>query len=93
MGAAIRRLGRRKKGGLRPLTDRRVLTTVGVVMAVNAVTGLVGLAPGMEGAQIAWEAHAFGFVAGVLLIGPWARLFGPRASAFDSPSDLRDPSP
>ena len=91
MGAAIRRLGRKRKGGLRPLGDRRFLATAGAVMAVNAATGLVGLAPGMEGVQVAWEAHAFGFVLGALLIGPWAKAFGPPASAFDSPDVLRDP--
>lgn len=91
IGGALRLLGRRD-GRIRPLRDPRFLKTAGVLMALNAVTGLIGLAPGMEGAQIAWEAHAFGFVAGALLLGPWVRLFGPRASAFDSPSDLRDPS-
>nr|WP_168047210.1 rhomboid family intramembrane serine protease [Brevundimonas alba] len=90
MGAAIRLLGRRD-GSLRPLLDRRFLSMAAVIMALNAVTGLVGLAPGAEGAQIAWEAHAFGFVVGALLIGPWARIFGIRTAAFDSPTDLRDP--
>lgn len=89
MGGAIRLLGRRN-GRLRALHDRRFLITAGAIMAVNAATGLLGLAPGMEGVQIAWEAHAFGFVAGALLIGPWTRLFGKR-EAFDSPGELRDP--
>lgn len=75
MGAAIRLLGRRD-GRLRPLTDRRVLTVSAVLMAVNAGAGLIGLAPGMEGALVAWEAHAFGYLAGLLLIGPWTRLWG-----------------
>jgi len=89
MGGAIRLLGRRN-GRLRSLHDRRFLVTAGVIMAVNAATGLVGLAPGAEGARIAWEAHAFGFVAGALLIGPLARMFARPREAFDSPDDSRD---
>jgi len=30
--------------------------------------------PGAEGAAVAWEAHLAGFLAGVLLIGPFAWL-------------------
>lgn len=89
-GAALRLLGRRD-GSLRSLGDRRFLVMAAVIMAVNAGAGLIGLAPGAEGARIAWEAHAFGFIAGALLIGPWARLFGSRRTSFDSPPDLRDP--
>jgi membrane associated rhomboid family serine protease len=90
MGAALRLLGR-KSGKLRSLTDKRFLTPATVIMAINAAVGLLGFAPGMEGMRIAWEAHAFGFVAGALLIGPWSRLFYARPEAFDSPPDLRDP--
>lgn len=91
MGAAFRLL-RRADGSLRSLKDRRFLVMTAVIMGVNAAAGLIGLAPGADGARVAWEAHAFGFVAGALLIGPWARLFGSRGSSFDSPPDLRDPS-
>lgn len=90
MGAALRLLGR-KSGKLRSLTDKRFLTPAAAIMAVNVVVGLMGFAPGMEGVRIAWEAHAFGFVAGALLIGPWSSVFRARAEAFDSPPDLRDP--
>lgn len=89
-GGAIRLLGRRG-GRLRALTDRRVLITAGALMAVNAAVGLIGFAPGMTGARIAWEAHAVGFVFGLLAIGPFARMFGPRPTGFDSPADLGDP--
>jgi membrane associated rhomboid family serine protease len=44
----------------------------------------------MEGARIAWEAHAFGFVCGALLIGPWVRAFGARRETFASSPDLGD---
>ena len=90
MGGALRLLGRPDQR-LRSLGDRRFLTTAVVLMAVNAAAGLVGLAPGMEGARIAWEAHAFGFVCGALLIGPWAKAFGSRGTPFASPADLGDP--
>lgn len=88
-GAAIRMLGR-NGGGLRPLTDRRVLTTSAVLMGANAAVGLIGLVPGGEAAGIAWEAHAFGYLFGLLAIGPWIRIFSGR-SAFDSRSDPGDP--
>lgn len=74
-GAAIRLLGRRD-GVLRPLTDRRVLVMSAILMGVNLAVGLIGLVPGGEGGGIAWEAHAFGFLFGLLLIGPWSRIFG-----------------
>lgn len=90
MGAAIRMLGRRD-GRLTPLRDPRFLVTAATIMAVNAAAGLIGLAPGAGGASIAWEAHAFGFVAGALLIGPWRLLSGKPREAFDSLPDLRDP--
>lgn len=89
-GAAVRLLGRRN-GALRSLGDRRFLLMAGVIMAINAAAGLIGLAPGAEGARVAWEAHAFGFVAGALLIGPWARAFRSRPTLFASPPDLGDP--
>lgn len=79
MGAALRLLGSRQ-GRLRAVTDRRVLTAAAVIMAVNAATGLIGFAPGVEGARIAWEAHAVGFIFGILAIGPIARLFGQKSS-------------
>ncbi len=90
MGGAIRMLDR-TGDRLRSLGDSRFLATAGAIMGVNLVVGLVGLAPGMDGARIAWEAHAFGFVCGALLIGPWARVFESPRDAFASPPDLRDP--
>lgn len=74
IGAATRLLG--GKGRVLPLLDRRVVAASIGWMAANAVTGLIGYAPGAEGAQIAWEAHAVGFLVGLLAIGPLGRLFG-----------------
>lgn len=63
------------RGRLAPLLDRQVLTMSAAWMAVNLLTGLIGFSGSELGVAIAWEAHAFGFVAGILLIGPVARLF------------------
>ncbi|CAN5290358.1 rhomboid family intramembrane serine protease [soil metagenome] len=89
LGGAVRLLG--SDGRLRPLTDRRVITTSAVILALNAVTGLIGLAPGTDGATVAWEAHAFGYLAGLLLIGPMVRWFAPPTSSFASGGSLGDP--
>lgn len=73
IGAATRLMG--GHGRVLPLLDRRVVAAAIAWMAVNAVTGLIGFAPGVEGARIAWEAHAAGFIVGILAIGPVSRLF------------------
>lgn len=89
IGAATRLLGGR--GRVLPLTSRAVVTTSIAWMAVNAVVGLIGFAPGVEGARIAWEAHAFGFLFGILAIGPLARVFARPEERFDSSGGLGDP--
>lgn len=89
IGAATRLLG--GGGRVLPLTSRSVIMTSVAWMAVNAVVGLIGFAPGVEGARIAWEAHAFGFLFGILAIGPLARLFARSDERFDSPAGLGDP--
>ncbi|WEK40029.1 MAG: rhomboid family intramembrane serine protease [Candidatus Brevundimonas colombiensis] len=78
IGAATRLMGVPRGGGVLALTDRRVVTASLAWMGVNALTGLIGFAPGADGAGIAWEAHAVGFVVGILAIGPLARAFGRR---------------
>ena len=89
MGGAIRLLG--SPGRLRPLTDRRVIAMSAAIVVLNVATGLIGFAPGVDGAKVAWEAHAFGFLAGLLLIGPLARWFGTTKPAFASPAGMGDP--
>ena len=91
VGAGLRLVGRRD-GRLSGLGDPRFLLMAAIIMALNLITGLVGLAGDSIGARIAWEAHAFGFLTGALLIGPWTRIFRSRRTSFDSPSDLGDPS-
>lgn len=73
IGAATRLLG--GQGRVLPMTDRRVISAAVAWMGINALTGLIGYAPGAEGARIAWEAHAVGFVVAFVAIGPLGRLF------------------
>jgi membrane associated rhomboid family serine protease len=61
------------------LTSRSVVTFLAVWFAINLVTGLVGFAPGMEDASIAWEAHIGGFLTGFLGIGLFDRRSPPTA--------------
>ena len=89
IGASTRLLGGR--GRVLPLTSRVVITSAIAWMAVNAVVGLIGFAPGVEGGRIAWEAHAFGFLFGILAIGPLARVFARPDERFDSSGGLGDP--
>jgi membrane associated rhomboid family serine protease len=74
------------RGRLRPVFGR---VTVGMSIAwiaVNAALGLSGLTPGAQGVPVAWQAHIAGFAAGMLLIGPFARLAGAPRWVFEPPS-------
>ena len=54
-------------------------TVIGMAIAwaiVNVVLGVSGLTPGAMGMPVAWQAHLAGYAAGVVLIGPFARLAG-----------------
>ena len=68
MGAAARFI--QGRGRLGPMTGRVVIGMTLAWIAINAVLGLSGLTPGTAGAPVAWQAHIFGFAAGLLLIGP-----------------------
>jgi len=72
MGAAARLFGRRE--GLNPLNSSPVVSLAAGWVVVNAIMAVFGVGVLADGAKIAWEAHIAGFVAGVLLIGPWRRL-------------------
>jgi membrane associated rhomboid family serine protease len=74
MGAVARLLG--GHGRLGSLTSRPVLGLGSALLVANLLIALLGAgwAPGAGGAQIAWEAHLAGFLAGLLLIGPFALL-------------------
>jgi membrane associated rhomboid family serine protease len=74
MGAASRMMDR--PIGLAPLRSRSVIAMAAAWILVNLLMGLTGLAPGTQGLPIAWEAHLFGYAAGLLLIAPLGRLMG-----------------
>lgn len=78
MGAASRMMVDRARLG--SIWSRPVVAMGGAWLAVNLLIALfgAGFLPGTGGAVVAWEAHVAGFVAGVLLIGPFARLTGRR---------------
>lgn len=79
MGAAARLIYTR--GVLGPVLSRTVFFFGGALVAINLIFGWAGAAPGSGGMPIAWEAHLAGFFVGLLLIGPWAALFGKRSIA------------
>ncbi len=84
MGAAIRLLNPERR--LAPVLSRTVVATTAAFAVLNAVLGLTSLTPMAGGGPVAWEAHIIGFLAGLLLIGPWAALFGPPRTQ-TSPAD------
>jgi membrane associated rhomboid family serine protease len=59
---------------LAPIFSRQMLVFSIVLIAVNVVMGVSGLNIGGETAQIAWQAHLGGFIAGLLLSGPFDTL-------------------
>jgi membrane associated rhomboid family serine protease len=74
MGATARLMGGHGRVGaiLSPAT----LSFGGSLLVVNLLIAIFGsaLVPGAGGAGIAWEAHLAGFLAGLLLIGPFSKL-------------------
>jgi membrane associated rhomboid family serine protease len=74
MGAASRVIERRQ--GLAPFTSPSVVGMAAVWLLVNVLVAMLGFAPGAGTTPIAWEAHLAGYAAGLLLVGPAARLLG-----------------
>jgi membrane associated rhomboid family serine protease len=72
-GAASRLLIGR--GALASPLDRQVITQGVAFAGINVVVGMVGIFGALN---VAWEAHLIGYLAGLLLIGPFARLAGVR---------------
>lgn len=73
-GGAARLLAGRGVPG--PLLSQPVLGMSAAWVIANLLIGFLGLWPGAAGAAVAWEAHVFGYAAGLLLIGPFGRLAG-----------------
>ncbi len=72
MGAAARLM--EHPGRLGSPFSRSALSMAAGWVIVNLLIAATGMAPGSGGAPIAWEAHLGGFAAGLLLVGPFARL-------------------
>jgi membrane associated rhomboid family serine protease len=84
MAAAIRMLRMREPWlnaaalPLTPIRSRQVMSFTVIWMALNLATGLIGIGPTGSFQAIAWQDHLGGFLAGLLLAGPFDRLFGTR---------------
>ena len=78
VGGAARLMGGRGEPGSY-FSPPVVSMTIGWI-AVNLVLALVGFAPGLGNAGVAWEAHIFGYLAGLFLIGVFGRMAGPQAA-------------
>lgn len=72
MGAAARLIAGRGRPG--PIISPPVIGMGAAWVVVNLLVAVTGIAPGANGAAVAWEAHLGGFAAGVLLFGAaaWA---------------------
>lgn len=81
LGAASRII--QGHGRIGPILGRTVIGMAVAWAIVNVALGVVpGWTPGAMGMPVAWEAHIAGYAAGVLLIGPFARLAGRGADDF-----------
>jgi membrane associated rhomboid family serine protease len=74
VGAAARII--QGHGRVGPIFGSTVLAMTAGWMFANYVLGVSGLTPGATGMPVAWQAHLFGYLAGALLVGPFARLAG-----------------
>lgn len=72
MAAAIRM--RPGPAPLVSLWSRPVLMFTLVWSVINLVTGVTGLGMVTQGVAVAWQAHLGGFLAGLLLVGPFDAL-------------------
>jgi membrane associated rhomboid family serine protease len=62
---------------LAPIFSRQIVTFSLIWAGVNLLAGLTGLGMGGESGLIAWQAHLGGYLAGLLLSGPFDRLRPP----------------
>jgi membrane associated rhomboid family serine protease len=71
----------------RALRDGRVLGFLGVWFGVNIIFGVGSIAIGADGANVAWQAHIGGFLAGLMLFS----LFDPVPPAAAHAADASSP--
>ncbi len=70
MGAASRLMGRREFGRLAAFNSPTVVGMGAAWLSGNLLIGLFGFSILSGGAEIAWQAHLFGYATGLLLISP-----------------------
>jgi membrane associated rhomboid family serine protease len=68
MAAAARLI--QGRGQLGPITGSIVVGMTAGWIAMNLVLGISGLTPGAAGVPVAWQAHIFGYLFGLLAIAP-----------------------
>ena len=74
IGASLRLMA--GPGILIPLFHPMVIRSAIAWLAVTVLVGLAGGVLAGDSARVAWEAHLFGFLAGIVLIGPIHALCG-----------------
>jgi membrane associated rhomboid family serine protease len=74
MGAASRLVDRGE--GLSPFLGRTVIAMAVGWIVVNLLIAATGVDVGQGGQPVAWEAHLFGYAAGLFLLAPVAGLAG-----------------
>lgn len=72
MAAAARMIA--GKGGPGPYLSPPVVGMTVAWVVVNLLIAVVGFAPGAGGMPVAWEAHLFGYAAGLVLVSPFGWL-------------------
>ncbi|MBR7619306.1 rhomboid family intramembrane serine protease [Phenylobacterium sp. 20VBR1] len=72
MAAAARMIA--GKGVPGPYLSPPVLGMTTAWVVVNLLIAVVGFAPGAGGMPVAWEAHLFGYAAGLVLVSPFGWL-------------------
>lgn len=72
MAAGARIIG--GQGRMGPILSPPVIGMSLAWIVVNLIVAVLGFAPGMGSAPVAWEAHLFGYAAGLVLAGPFAWL-------------------
>jgi len=80
LGAASRII--QGRGRIGSMFGSTVLGMAAAWAIVNVVLGVSGLTPGAMGMPVAWQAHLAGYLAGVVLVGPFARLAGRSDAVF-----------
>lgn len=65
-----------RRARLAPFSSRTVLAMAAAWVAINGLLAFGAIDIGSGGQPIAWEAHLAGYAAGLLLVGPVARLLG-----------------